>query len=196
MNQVHRAYSVLQIKAMRDEGEFFEFSGIATTPSPDRYGDVVEPLGAEFAEEIALLWQHDAQRPIGRVKLGKPSKSGIPFHARIPKVKEDGALKQRIDEAIQSIQYGIVRAVSIGFRILNDAVEALKGGGMRFLSYEIMELSAVTIPAQAEAVITAIKSLDAQQRAAVGRAVRLVAPGDSGPVKPARKGAVQIIPRN
>lgn len=195
MSQIHRAYSVLQIRAVRDTDEFFEFEGIATTPASDRYGDVVEPLGAQFAAEIPLLWQHRADMPVGRVRFGKPTKAGIPFSGRIPLVREEGTLKQRIDEAVQSIKYGLVNAVSIGFRALKDAVEAMASGGLRFLQFEVLELSLVTIPANSEAVITAVKNLDRQHIAAVGRAVRLITPGASGTQKTARKGSVQLIPR-
>jgi hypothetical protein len=37
-----------------------------------------------------------------------------------------------VDEAIQSLKYKLVAAVSIGFRALKDGVERLDGGGYKF----------------------------------------------------------------
>ena len=59
-------------------------------------------------------------------------------------------------------------AVSIGFRVLDGAYEVMKGGGIKYLKTEVMELSLVPVPAQPEAVISGFKSMDeAGQRAAL-----------------------------
>ena len=163
-----RAYSVINVKEISEEGDFYVIKGMATTPKTDRMGDVVEPMGAKFAASIPLLWQHRSDQPVGHAMLGKPKKDGIPFTAKIPMVKEAGALKDRVDEAIQSIKYRLVAAVSIGFRVLNDAIERLEDG-FRFLETEIMELSLVTIPANQEAIIENIKSIDQKLLAASGQ---------------------------
>ena len=34
-------------------------TGVATTPTPDRVGDIIEPLGVRFNNPLPLLWQHD-----------------------------------------------------------------------------------------------------------------------------------------
>jgi HK97 family phage prohead protease len=193
-----RAYSLLEVKEITEVGEHYVIKGMATTPSPDRYMDEVDPLGAQFAESIPLLWQHRADQPVGRTELGKPTKKGIPFTSRIPKVSEPGKLRDRIEEAIQSIRYRLVAAVSIGFRIVDNAIEYMGNGGLRFLKFEILELSLVTIPANAEATIDSIKSIDTAMCAASGnsqkRVVKLITPGVSGNPAP-RRGAVQLIPR-
>ena len=111
---MNRAYSLLDVRAFDDATRQIE--GIASTPSPDRYGDVVEPLGAQFSLPMALLWQHNAEKPVGTVEFAKPTKSGIPFSARLAKIEEPGTLRDRVDEAWQSLKAGLVRAVSIGFR--------------------------------------------------------------------------------
>lgn len=48
-----RAYSVFNIKGMNDERR--ELTGVATTPEPDRVGDVVDPMGVKFQNPIPLL---------------------------------------------------------------------------------------------------------------------------------------------
>jgi HK97 family phage major capsid protein/HK97 family phage prohead protease len=171
---VQRAYSVLHVKEITEDQDFYTVTGIATTPTVDRMRDIVDPLGATFAEEIPLLWQHSADKPVGTTRLGKPTKKGIPFSAKIPNVREAGVLRERIQEAIQSIKYRLVAAVSIGFNVLNKAYELLEDGGLRYLETEILELSLVTIPAQPDAVITGIKSIDTQLLAASGTRDRRV----------------------
>lgn len=163
---MNRAYSTIDIKSVSDGDRVI--TGVATTPSPDRMGDVVEPLGAEFAAEIPALWQHAHDQPIGHVRFGKPTAKGIPFTMTLAKSDEPGVLKDRLDEAWQSVKLRIVRAVSIGFRAIEYAL--MEGGGVRFLKTEILELSLVTVPANADCTITSIRSIDSIQRAASGNA--------------------------
>ena len=77
----------------------------------------------------------------------------------LPHVKEEGELKKRVDLAIHSLKYGLVRAVSIGFHTVAGAVEALKSGGLRFKEWEWVELSLVNIPANREATIETVRSV-------------------------------------
>lgn len=182
---MNRAYSILTVKAVEDEQRIIR--GVATTPTPDRLGDIVEPLGVKFKNPMPLLWQHKSDKPVGTVKFDKPTKDGITFEARLPKIDEPGTLKDRIDEAWQSVKAGLVAAVSIGFNAIEYAwIETT--GGIHFLETEVMELSLVTIPAQAEATITQIKSIDAPLLAATGKEPkafdRPVRPGVSGKSKP------------
>ena len=181
-----RAYSVLNIKAMDEDEEFYRISGMASTPTPDRMGDIVDPMGAQFKTPMPLLWQHEHSKPVGTVTFAKPEKSGIPFEAQLPKVKEEGKLKERVDEAIQSLKYKLVAAVSIGFSPIKDAYEYMENGGIKFNEWEWIELSLVTIPANSEALISAIKSLDQPHLPASGQTVsRSVekSPGVAGKVR-------------
>lgn len=162
---MNRAYSLLEVKSVDEERRIIR--GMATTPTPDRMDDVVEPLGAEFASEIPLLWQHMSDKPVGEVKFGKPTKNGIPFEASLPFPTESKNLIDRITEAWESLKLRLVRGVSIGFRALEFAF--MDNGGIRYLKIEIMELSLVTIPANSEATITSIKSFDAPLLAATGK---------------------------
>lgn len=176
-----KAYALLNVKAIEDSESQWTITGMASTPTPDRMEDIVDPMGAQFKLPLPLLWQHESDKPIGNVTLAKPTKKGIPFTAVIPKVLEPGALQDRINEAVQSIKYKLVAAVSIGFRVLDSAIEFLESGGLKFSKWEWLELSVVTIPANAEAIISQIKAYD-DKRAALGqhRVVRVSPLGDSG----------------
>lgn len=180
---MNRAYSILTIKALDKEQRIIE--GIASTPSLDRVGDIVEPKGMEFGEHVPLLWQHNHSQPIGHVISAKVTDAGIYIKAKFAEVIEDGELKKFLDYAWQSVQSKLVRGLSIGFRSIESA--RIDGGdGIRFLKWELLELSAVTIPANADATITAIKTIDRHFLAASGQkglpVVRLggALPGVSG----------------
>lgn len=167
-NSNYRAYSVLDVKEFHEDDNFVYIEGIASTPTTDRMGDIVEPLGARFQTPMPLLWQHRSSEPVGHVTFATATKNGIPFKAQLPRIKESGRLKDRVDEAIQSLQYQLVAAVSIGFSAVDGAIEVMKSGGYRFLEWEWLELSLVTIPANSDAVITAIKSIDQKHLSASG----------------------------
>ncbi len=146
------------IKAVDEDKR--EISGIASTPEPDRVDDIVEPDGAIYKLPIPLLWQHDSLQPIGEVFYAKRTKDGIEIRARLVKLDAPSQLAARLEEAWASIKSGLVKGLSIGFKPKEYAF--LDNGGIRYLSWEWFELSAVTIPANADASITSIKSLDQQ----------------------------------
>lgn len=161
---MNRAYSVLTVKAFDDDKR--TFSGIATTPSVDRVGDIIDPLGVKFTNPLPLLHQHKHDKPIGKVWFDPPTKDGITFRAEIPLIEEPGELQDRVNTAWGEIKHGLVTATSIGFRPIEYSF--MENGGVRYTETEVFELSAVTIPAQADAIISQVKSIDAALRAAAG----------------------------
>lgn len=175
---MNRAISqVLTLKRVSDAERIIE--GMASTPKPDAYDDVIEPLGVRFKLPLALLWQHDHNKPVGQVEFAAADHRGIGFRAKIAKTDEPGALKDRLDEAWQSIKAGLVRGVSVGFRPLKMEPRGNGSHGMRFTEWEWLELSAVTIPANPDASIVSIRSADDVQRrlhAPPARVVRLSDP--------------------
>jgi HK97 family phage major capsid protein/HK97 family phage prohead protease len=179
-----RAHSLFEIKSVDDEKRVIE--GIATTPTPDRMGDIVEPKGAVFKLPLPLLWQHQASQPVGHVLAADVRDDGIHVRVQVAKVDEPGTLKNRLDEAWQSVKSGLVRGFSIGFNDLESS-QLKDSWSLHFLKWEWLELSMVTIPANSECSITAIKSAD---QAALGQrrsAVYLKStPGASG-LKPPKK---------
>ncbi|HMJ81940.1 MAG TPA: HK97 family phage prohead protease [Vicinamibacterales bacterium] len=151
-----RAYALLTVKTL--DAKTRTFSGMASTPELDRLGDSVDPAGVIFRNPLPLLLHHDQQQPIGTVVLTRTAQ-GIAFEASLPFIEEPGRLKDRVDEAWQSIKARVITGVSIGFRLIENAIEHLRTGGRRLLRTEIFELSLVTIPANASATILMVKSL-------------------------------------
>lgn len=133
------------------EGDVIRVKGVASTPAKSRTGLRINPMGAQFKLPLPFLWQHDSDKPVGLVTNAKPSKAGITFEAEIPIVKEEGALKTRVDEAIHSLQYGLVTFVSVGIQAEEDGLEPQDDGSLAINKWEWLELSLATIPANREA---------------------------------------------
>ncbi|NIG13013.1 phage major capsid protein [Pantoea sp. Al-1710] len=160
-----RAVSLLQLKAVNENTR--TITGIATTPTPDRYGDIVMPDGAQFNLPIPLLWQHDHLSPIGQVTSARVTDAGIEIKAQLAQADAPSQLAARLDEAWQSIRLGLVKGLSIGFRPIEYSY--LDDDGIRFSSWEWYELSVVTVPANAEGSISNVKTIDQELRAASGK---------------------------
>jgi len=160
----------LTIKAAAKSGR--SFSGIASTPTIDSHGEMVDPLGLTFANPVPLLLNHDQRIPVGTVTFQRATAAGLPFTAAIPEVTEIGSLKDLCDLAAHMVAHGLIRNVSVG--MITKAVEPIKQG-LRILKAEIRELSLVSVPANLDAAILSVKSASAHAAtpAASGLAVRL-----------------------
>jgi HK97 family phage prohead protease len=169
--KLNRAYSIIEVKDLDDGERIIE--GIASTPVADRMDDIVEPKGVKFALPMPLLWQHRSSEPVGHVEVANVTDKGITFRARIAKIAEPGELQNLTNKAYQAVKSGLVRAVSIGFRPLKSEDikrDDKKGfwGGTRFKEWEWLELSLVTIPANQDASIQVVRSIDAELLTASG----------------------------
>lgn len=156
-----RVFGTLSVKVLDEEQRIVE--GIASTPTIDRMGDIVEPLGAEYSLPIPFLIDHDHSEAIGEVELAEVTRAGIRFRARVRKIAEPGLAKDMVDRGWHLLKHGLRKAVSIGFRPLE--FDQLPGGGIRFRKWEWFELSAVTVPANAEATVTGVKRTPAERSA-------------------------------
>jgi HK97 family phage prohead protease/HK97 family phage major capsid protein len=158
-----KAFGLLNIKAVDDRKRTFK--GIASTITADRSADVVEPKGAQFKLPMPFLYQHDSRRPIGHITSASVSAGDIQVEGYIEDIPDaPPSLKERLDVAWAELKAGLVRGLSIGFIPLESSYNN-ETGGMHFLRWDWFELSLVTIPANAEASITAVKSIDARLRA-------------------------------
>ncbi len=200
INSMDYAYSIIDksSKQYEEDDNYVYITGVASTPTPDRTRDIVEPLGAKFKTPMPFMLMHRDDQPIGEMTFAKPDKKGIPFKAQLPKIKESGLLKDRVDLAIHSLKYNLMRGVSIGFRALD--LEWMDDGGIHFKEWEWLELSLVSIPANAEAVIDAVKSIDRVNRAALGIKPSTIddyikqKPGGTGNTGKAFRRPIQLIP--
>jgi HK97 family phage prohead protease len=150
---VSKAYSATEFSVMHEKaGDQRKIKGIASTPKPDREGDVVLPMGAKFKVPFPLLSAHDHSKPIGEVTKATATPNGIEIEAQLAPEGVQGY----IDDAWKLIKSGLMKGLSIGFRALT-APES-KGGNRVFNQYEVYELSVCTVPMNAGASITFAKS--------------------------------------
>jgi HK97 family phage major capsid protein len=84
-------------------------------------------------------------------------------------ISEPGVLRDRVEEAWQSVKTGLITGVSVGLRILDDAVDFMRDtGGLHVRKAEVLELSLVTVPSNQDATIHTIKQFDLGPGAAPG----------------------------
>ena len=152
------AFSTLDIKSIQDDDRIIE--GIASTPQPDRRGDILVSSGAEFQLPMPLLWQHNPHAPVGEVIEARVTPAGITIRAKFARVTESGALKDRLDEAWQTVKHKLVRGLSVGWKPIEAEPLNQKDpwGPMKVKRWMWAELSAVTIPMNQAATILNIKS--------------------------------------
>lgn len=151
----------LTVKVLDEDERVIE--GIASTPRRDRQDDVLEPLGAEYDLPIPFLLDHDHRQNVGAVEMAEATSKGIRFRARIKKIAEPGLAKDLVDQAWHYLKYGLRPMVSVGFQPLD--YEPLAGGGYRYKRWFWYELSAVSIGAQPDAVVTGVKRASRRNRA-------------------------------
>ncbi len=198
------AYSTLEIKEMVDAGGKRTFKGVATTPTADKVGDIVDPKGAQFKLPIPLCWMHNSSDPVGWVTSAKVTAAGIEIEGEFAKLDEPASLKDRLDTAWAMVKGKLVRGLSIGFRPIEYS-RIDDTYSYRYLKWLWLELSPVVIPANGDCSITSIKSADQAHRPAApgakasGLVVRLdpavektAAPGASGCTSSRRSGAVYL----
>lgn len=146
-----------------DENEG-QMSFIASTDRADRYGDVIDQRGwnlDDYKANPVVLLNHDHQSlPIGRGNV-RTTEAGlvidVEFDMADPKAAEIAGKASR----------GFMSAVSVGFAPKKSIARAdlpeshfaySKSGGQYFEQAELLEVSIVTIPANADAVAIAAKS--------------------------------------
>ena len=153
-----RCYAVLNVKSVDTERR--SFRGWATTVAVDRSPGrlLSNRRGVRVAAGCpAYCFTTTQSCRSAEPRFGKPMEAGIRFDAEIPQVEGPGVMHDRVSEAWDSVRAGIIRAVSIGFRALEDGVERLASGGLRFKAIEILELSLVAVPANQDCTIDVIK---------------------------------------
>jgi uncharacterized protein len=136
------------------------FSGIASTPNPDRHGDIVE-TGA-FADSIAeltagkrtipLLMQHDARDQIGVIQSASEDDEGLHVEGN---VVDGTASAQR---ALQLMRAGGM-SLSVGFAPIPSSTQKRSGRGTIYRNVDWVETSAVSTPSNHQSRVIEVKSL-------------------------------------
>ncbi len=128
---------------------------IVSTGAVDRHGDTVAPEGWRldaYRENPVVLWAHDYRRPaIGRTQ--SVWRDGGALLARL-----EFAPTEFAREVEGLYRQGYQQGVSVGFRPLRfeERRDARTGAflGIKFLEQELLEISAVPVPANRGALLT------------------------------------------
>ena len=123
---------------------------VASTAARDRVKDIMVAAGCDlsnYARNPIVLAQHDPDHPIGTAKV---SIVGDRVEALI-EFAPLGA-SRKADEYCALAKAGVIGTVSVGFN--PNKVEPIKGGGNRIETWELLELSLVSVPCNPEAVVT------------------------------------------
>lgn len=156
---MHKSFD-LKVKAVKDD---YTFEGYASTfyGEPDRYGDIVEP--GSFSKSIeahqkagkmpALLMHHDMHRPVGVYKSMVEDEHGLHVVGELTKGVRDA------EEAYALLKAGALHSMSIGY--IPKVEEYNHEEGINYIKeVDLWEVSLVTIPANSNAVITGVKSVE------------------------------------
>ncbi|MGC8893899.1 MAG: HK97 family phage prohead protease [candidate division WOR-3 bacterium] len=121
---------------------------VISTPAQDRDGDIVEVSGWEmenFLKNPVVLWMHRYDAPVGRCLEIRREGDAIVAKTRF-------ARTPLADEIWQLYREGVLSAWSVSFIALDW--EPLPSGGRRYRRQELLEYSAVSVPANPEALNT------------------------------------------
>jgi HK97 family phage prohead protease len=137
---------------------------VASDESVDRYGDIIRASGwdlANFKFNPVLLFGHDSSKvPIGRVPEISVQGSRLIATAQF---REEGK-SEDADDVYSAIQEGLLNAVSVGFLPTkapnyiwadDDPKHERWPTGYEFVAQELLELSVVPVPANAQALALA-----------------------------------------
>jgi len=145
----------LNLKAIDSTGCFSGYASVFDVE--DNHGDVIfagaftnSLLEKDFSKEVKLLWQHNANEPIGIFTKIYEDDYGLYVEGKLLLEVE------RAREAYSLLQNGAVQGLSIGF-IVND-FDYAEDGTRIIYEADLWEVSLVTFPANEKAVITEVKS--------------------------------------
>lgn len=156
---IERKTLTLEVKTLEETGSFTGLLSVYDVI--DEYGDVVE-RGAYTKTlqmnqgRLPLLWQHNQEFPIGEMEVSDGA-DGLEVKGRL--LLDDNVPQAKTAYAL--LKAGIVRGLSIGFRVvrkkIDDKVRRLK-------EIKLYEGSLVTIPANRFALVNEVKSLDIETK--------------------------------
>ena len=143
-----------QVKA---DGDAKTMDFVASEESEDRFGDVIEVKGwklVNFRRNPVFLFAHNShQPPVGKVDHVGPNEIKAAGATGLPQLLASVTWDQNdpFAELLRNkYMDGFMRAVSVGFRPLE--FKEGSNGGLRFTEQELLELSAVPVPAHPKAL--------------------------------------------
>jgi HK97 family phage prohead protease len=164
-----------------EPGQVKPMTFVISTDEVDRHGDVIAAEGwslESYRRNPVFLWAHDYARPV----IGRAVKTWTEPHLLLARM--EFAPTQFAQEVAMLYRSGYQRGVSVGFKPLRyEERRHEKTGaflGIRFLEQELLETSAVPVPANQSALRRALS-----EAPRVGEYLRRLGPGLGAGVSPA-----------
>lgn len=167
-------------------GSVFDFA--------DSYSDVIEAgafkssLAAHKAAGTlpAMLWQHEADQPIGVWEDMSEDKTGLKVRGRLAMDTQKGR------EAHSLLRMGAITGLSIGFMSKKWTYDE-KSGVRTLTEIDLWEVSLVTFPANIQARVTGVKAADVANITTIRQAEKALR--DAGFTDDAAKAFVAAVKR-
>jgi len=154
MKQLNKVFST-QIKALDEKEQ--TLTALISTNAVDRMDEVLDPKGVElkhFKNNPVVLWAHDYEKqPIGKALWTKRSGEGI-----MSKIKFAPTALGK--ETFELYKEGFLNAFSVGFIPKAHEDKEIEGQSWprrTFTKWELLEFSAVPVPANPEALALAMQ---------------------------------------
>ena len=147
------------VKAVADDDEVLQIEGFANTTTVDRVGDIIlEEAWTKggldnYLKNPIILAYHNHSRPIGKMVDYSVNNKGLKVTAEI--LKSAG-------EVYSLIKSGVLKTFSVGFRT-READYDTDTDLFVIKDLELMEVSVVSIPANADSIFSVKKSFETDE---------------------------------
>lgn len=154
-----RAEFHVEVKDVQAQDDDLVIRGFASTPDIDRFGDIVEVDAFKgsinsYMQNGVVLLHHNHEIVVGKPKGYDLNQKGFEFEANII----GGLAPTDIHEQTKhEVKKGLLRALSIGFRILKDERAKNEGAQRRITDLELFEISVVSVPANRSTMFNVVK---------------------------------------
>jgi uncharacterized protein len=158
--EIIRGHAELEIKAF-GEGKKGLIRGRLSHIAPDRSGDIVMPKGLKFRLPLPLRFEH--RETVGTIFAANVTDKDVEIEAQLadPDEAKSATIKERLLAAWDSVTMGLARGLSVGMLPIKHEPSGI-GYGRKFFEAELVEGSIVSIPDNARASISVIKSFSSR----------------------------------
>lgn len=150
----------LALKSLSENGCFAGYASVFNVP--DSQQDIVLPgafadtLSGREGRQIKLLWQHHMDEPIGVITQIYEDQKGLYVEGQLL------LDVQRAREAYSLLKSGAIDGLSIGYTVKESDIDPATGWRM-LRDIALWEVSLVTIPANQQAGVVALKQMSLPQ---------------------------------
>jgi HK97 family phage prohead protease len=187
MKQIRKVFAATTKAADEDRALIVTIS----TPTADRSGDVVVPQGGDlshFKRNPVVLFGHNYNDlPIAKAEDLQVNEEGIVARVVFP----TQGTYHKADAVYGLAKQGMINAWSIGFAAKRDDTEEIEGGGIKFNKWELLEFSAVPVPANPEA-LTILRSKGIEEEV-IDEVTIDQEPEDEKPVESSKDVEVEVV---